>query len=33
MDILLILVQQLLWEVRHATLMGIQHILAARMVR
>ena len=31
-DILLILGQQDLWEVRHATLMGLQHVLAARMV-
>lgn len=32
-DILLVLGQQDLWEVRHATLMGLQHVLAARMVR
>ena len=31
-DNLLTLVQQDMWEVRHAALMGIQHLLASRMV-
>ena len=31
--VLLVLVRQEQWEVRHAALMGIQHLLAARTVR
>lgn len=30
-NVLLVLVQQDMWEVRHAALMGIQHLLASRM--
>ena len=31
--VLLLLVSESQWEVRHASLMGIQHLLAARTVR
>ncbi len=32
-NVLVLLASQSQWEVRHASLMGIQHLLAARTVR